>query len=255
MTLVSWHIDGNLKILDSDSIDFIEKTRPEFIFFQGIPKEEDEKTSFLEKLNYKVIKNVPASRGAKNAGTITAIKTKELKYSFLKKIDTGNEGRIIEIVYGNIVLLNVVFAIGKVGTLLQQQKQDFFKRLIEHLETKKAEGKEVILVGDFQIAPTSQDVTNPTTNNAYSGFLPSETELFDVLKMDGYVDVYRELNPSVENKFTYWPDRMDARRKNKGWRFDVFWVSPGLKSKVIKADILTKVKGSTHCPITLDIDL
>jgi exodeoxyribonuclease-3 len=46
---------------------------------------------------------------------------------------------------------------------------------------------------------------------------------------------------------------MNARRKNKGWRFDYFLISSDLKDRVISCEILSKIEGSTHCPILMEI--
>ena len=44
-----------------------------------------------------------------------------------------------------------------------------------------------------------------------------------------------------------------ARAKNAGWRIDYFVVSEELKDRLVDAKIHTKVLGSDHCPVELDL--
>mgnify|MGYP003540266750 CR=1 FL=1 len=45
-----------------------------------------------------------------------------------------------------------------------------------------------------------------------------------------------------------------AREKNVGWRIDYFIVSNDIKEKIKNATIYTKILGSDHCPIGLEIE-
>ena len=56
-------------------------------------------------------------------------------------------------------------------------------------------------------------------------------------------------------KYSWWSYRTRARERGIGWRIDYFLVTPGLKDKIIKADILDDVYGSDHCPVLLELDL
>lgn len=40
-----------------------------------------------------------------------------------------------------------------------------------------------------------------------------------------------------------------------GWRIDYFLVSDRIKDSIRKAEILTDIMGSDHCPVLLEIDL
>ena len=46
-----------------------------------------------------------------------------------------------------------------------------------------------------------------------------------------------------------------SRARNVGWRIDYIFVSKILAKKVKKAEILSNVMGSDHCPVLLEIDL
>ncbi|MBL7128444.1 MAG: hypothetical protein ISS16_05595 [Ignavibacteria bacterium] len=46
-----------------------------------------------------------------------------------------------------------------------------------------------------------------------------------------------------------------ARTRNVGWRIDYFMVSEDLVPKVKASDIYTKVMGSDHCPISIELEI
>ena len=91
-----------------------------------------------------------------------------------------------------------------------------------------ASEREVILVGDINIAHKEIDLKNWKGNRKNSGFLPEErawmTRLFEEL---GFVDVFRTLNPHPE-QYTWWSNRGQARAKNVGWRLDYHLATPGV---------------------------
>ncbi len=69
----------------------------------------------------------------------------------------------------------------------------------------------------------------------------------------GWVDIYRELNPLKTGAYTWWSNRPGVRERNIGWRLDYFFISPQLKSRVVRMDILDHIKGSDHCPVLLEL--
>ena len=44
-----------------------------------------------------------------------------------------------------------------------------------------------------------------------------------------------------------------ARQNNAGWRIDYFIVSDRLRDKIRRAEILSDVEGSDHCPVMLEL--
>ena len=55
--------------------------------------------------------------------------------------------------------------------------------------------------------------------------------------------------------YSWWSYRFNARKNNAGWRIDYFIVSDRLRDKIRRAEILTDVEGSDHCPVLLEVDI
>lgn len=82
-----------------------------------------------------------------------------------------------------------------------------------------------------------------------------EREAFKKLLDSGYVDSFRYLHPEQKDAYTWWSYRFNAREKNIGWRLDYFLISDFEKDKIVSANIHPDVKGSDHCPISIDINI
>ena len=65
----------------------------------------------------------------------------------------------------------------------------------------------------------------------------------------------RQMHPDVTVAYSWWSYRLNARKNNAGWRIDYFIVSDRLRDKIRRAEILSDVEGSDHCPVLLDIEL
>jgi exodeoxyribonuclease-3 len=75
------------------------------------------------------------------------------------------------------------------------------------------------------------------------------------LLSSGFTDSFRYLYPDVTGAYSWWSYRFHARQNNAGWRIDYFIVSDRLRDKIRRAEILSDVEGSDHCPVLLDIEL
>ena len=47
--------------------------------------------------------------------------------------------------------------------------------------------------------------------------------------------------------------RPRARERNAGWRIDYFIVSERLRGRIKRAEILSEIHGSDHCPVLLEL--
>lgn len=117
-----------------------------------------------------------------------------------------------------------------------------------------AKKKPVIVCGDLNVAANPIDLANPQANRNNAGYSDQERGKFAELLNSGFIDTFRYLHPN-EVKYSWWSYRFKARERNAGWRIDYFLVSDFAKDIVKKADILTDIKGSDHCPVLLQIDI
>lgn len=71
---------------------------------------------------------------------------------------------------------------------------------------------QVLIVGDFNIAATQQDVHDKLDREAM--YPKHEKELFDSILTE-FTDVWRKLHPDSVNTFTVWDEKTSARAFNE----------------------------------------
>jgi len=162
------------------------------------------------------------------------------------------EGRYLRVDFKNYSVVSLYLPSGSSGEERQAVKFRFMKAFLPHLRQLQAEGREVLICGDWNIAHKEIDLKNWRGNKKNSGFLPEErawmTELFDEI---GFVDVFRSINPGLE-AYTWWSNRGQAWAKDVGWRIDYQIATPGIAALAKNAVIYKGQRFSDHAPLTID---
>ena len=90
---------------------------------------------------------------------------------------------------------------GVTGTAKQERKDRFLDRFAPYLDDawRRAHdaGREMVVCGDWNLAPAEADVRNWRNNRTNSGFLPHEREWWAALVERGWVDAVRAVHPDA----------------------------------------------------------
>lgn len=164
-----------------------------------------------------------------------------------------SEGRFVITNHGDFELYNVYFPNGGSGIERHTYKQNFLRDFLDFLKTRMAAGREIILVGDYNIAHLEIDVHDPVRLSSVSGFLPEERMWFDQFLNSGFVDLYRKFHPDQKEKYTWWDMRTFARANNRGWRIDYVCATEKIAKQIKRAEIWDHVEGSDHCPVMVEL--
>jgi exodeoxyribonuclease III len=167
------------------------------------------------------------------------------------------EGRYVEARFDTarrkLSIVSCYFPSGSSGELRQAAKFRFLALMAPHLARLAAE-RELILVGDINIAHKEIDLKNWRGNQKNSGFLPEERAwMTNLLGEMGLVDVFRTLNPHPE-QYTWWSNRGQARANNVGWRLDYHLATPATAKLARAEHIYLAQRFSDHAPVTIDYD-
>jgi exodeoxyribonuclease-3 len=164
------------------------------------------------------------------------------------------EGRFLRADFGRLSVVSVYLPSGSSSEERQQAKFRFLEEFTPVLQRLKAERREFVLCGDWNIAHKEIDLKNWRSNRKNSGFLPEErawlTRVFDDL---GWVDVFRRVDARPE-QYTWWSNRGQAWAKNVGWRIDYHIATPAIAAKAKRAAIYKDKRFSDHAPLTIDYD-
>ena len=160
-----------------------------------------------------------------------------------------DEGRYIQFDYPNLSVVSLYLPSGTSGDGRQEVKYDFLDRFAEHLIALKAEGRELIICGDYNIAHKKIDLKNWPSNQKNSGFLPEERAWLDKLFGEmGFIDAFRERNKE-EEQYTWWSYRRKSWEANVGWRIDYQVITPGLVDSVDEVGVFRDIQFSDHAPL------
>jgi len=164
------------------------------------------------------------------------------------------EGRYLRADFGKLSVISVYLPSGSSSEERQQAKFRFMQEFMPHLARLKAQRREIVICGDWNIAHKEIDLKNWRGNQKNSGFLPEERAwLSDVFERLGWVDVFRRLDPRPE-QYTWWSNRGQAWAKNVGWRIDYQLATPGIAATAKSAAIFKDQRFSDHAPLTIDYD-
>lgn len=166
------------------------------------------------------------------------------------------EGRVQIAHLGQLSVANVYFPNGN-GKQRDNgrvpYKIAFYQALFERLQRLRERGRRVLVMGDFNTAHREIDLARPKANEKTSGFLPIEREELSRWLDSGWTDTFRHVRGDEPGHYTWWSQRFGVREKNIGWRIDYVLASPGALPYVEDAHIHPEVKGSDHCPISVDV--
>ena len=185
------------------------------------------------------------------SGTAIYAKQKPIKIDCkmgTKRFD--QEGRFIKLEYSDFDLINIYFPHGGREKNNLQYKLETYKRFLNYLKINKS--KNIILVGDFNVAHKEIDLARPKQNHKNIMFTSEERAQIDEIIQAGFVDTFREFHKK-SGHYTWWPYSFNAKERNLGWRIDYIFTSKKMALKLKRAFILNKVNISDHCPIGIEI--
>ena len=201
---------------------------------------------------YNLYFNSAEKKGYSGTAVFTRCTPVSVVYNGMGIEEHSHEGRMITLDLGDYYLVNVYTPNAKEGLLRIDYRMQWEDDLREYL-MRLDEEKPVIYCGDLNVAHEEIDLKNPKANRGNAGFSDQEREKIDLLLHCGFTDSFRFLYPDAEGRYSWWSYRFNARKNNAGWRIDYFIVSDRLRERIIRADILSDVTGSDHCPVLLEI--
>ena len=187
----------------------------------------------------------------------TAMFTKEEPLSVSCGIgaeEHDKEGRVITAEFPDYYVVTCYTPNSQDGLARLPYRREWNAAFLAYLKGLE-EKKPVVFCGDLNVAHREIDLKNPKTNRKNAGFTDEEREDFTALLDAGFIDTFRYFYPDAEGIYSWWSYRFNARKNNAGWRIDYFIVSDRLRERIRRAEILTEVPGSDHCPVLLELDL
>jgi len=153
-------------------------------------------------------------------------------------------------------VVNVYIPNGQaVGTDKYAFKLDWMRRLREFFDAHYKTGQQVLLCGDFNVAPEDRDVHNPKLWENRVLFSEPEREALQGIKDWGFVDAFR-LHNDEPKQYSWWDYRSGSFKRNLGLRIDHIWTSKRLGERTTAAAIDKAPRAwerpSDHAPVMVE---
>ena len=253
MRIISYNVNGIRAAINKGFMDWLKTDPADVICLQETKAVKDQVNhrAFAE-LGYYDYWQSAIKRGYSGVAVLTKIKPDNVIFGndYTCNIE---EGRVLQLDYGDIRLINAYFPSGTSGETRQEFKYQWLEEFKCFLENAKKEKSKLILCGDYNIAHREIDIHDPKSNKNNSGFLPVERAWMDNFFSSGWIDAFRHFHPEP-HRYSWWSQRFPTvRLQNKGWRIDYINVTHKLKKQLITADIFHDVKHSDHCPVYIEI--
>jgi exodeoxyribonuclease-3 len=146
-----------------------------------------------------------------------------------------------------------------VGSAFYEGKLRWFARARRWLDATRDPGEALVIGGDLNVAPADIDVWNARAVHGGTHVSEPERAAFRALLDWGLHDVFRERQPDVRGRFTWWDYRAGNFHKNFGMRIDHLLATDSVAPRVVAVEIDREArKGkpipSDHAPLVLDLD-
>ena len=249
--LISWNVNGLRACMTKGFLEFFRDQQADVFCIQETKMQQGQAEVPLE--GYHQYWNSAEKKGYSGTAVFCKQEPLSVSYDLHTPAHTG-EGRAITLEFDTYYLVNVYVpnAQNELKRIeYRMQWEDDLRAYLCALDTEKP----VVYCGDLNVAHREIDLKNPKTNRNNAGFTDQEREKMTCLLSSGFTDSFRYLYPDTEGIYSWWSYRFNARKNNAGWRIDYFIVSDRLRDKIKRAEILTTVEGSDHCPVLLELDI
>jgi exodeoxyribonuclease III len=174
---------------------------------------------------------------------------------------TDDGGRFLAATAGPLRVVTIYVPNGRVvGSEFYLAKLEWLQRLSRWLDDTDPD-TELVLVGDFNVAPTDEDVWDASAVHGATHVSPAEREAVARLREWGLVDVVRKFHPE-SGFFTWWDYRAGHFHKNFGMRIDHVYVTQALAARAAGAERDREARKKTtfpgvpsdHAPVIADFE-
>ncbi|HMS41993.1 MAG TPA: exodeoxyribonuclease III [Pyrinomonadaceae bacterium] len=173
--------------------------------------------------------------------------------------DADAPKRLIAATVNNIRIVNTYIPNGtELWTDKFTFKLDWLQRLRKMFDVNSPKDSDVLLCGDFNVAPEETDVWSVKNWEGKLHFSKPERAAIHHVKQWGFTDVFRQQNGDLQ-EFSWWNYREGAFPKNQGLRIDHIWTSASLAEKCVGCWIdrepRTWERPSDHTPVVAEFKI
>lgn len=172
--------------------------------------------------------------------------------------DADPEARLVSATCGGVRISSVYVPNGRsLDDPHYVYKLAWMKRLSEHLRVNESASADVIVTGDFNIAPDDRDVYDPAKFVGATHVSDAERDALRALESWGLVDLFRKLHERG-GLYSWWDYRSGDFHQGRGLRIDLVLgtesVARRTRWSIVDRNARKGQQPSDHAPVLVDLD-
>lgn len=254
MKIATWNVNS-MKVRLPHVVEWLQNHEPDVLVLQEIKQlTENFPTEALQEIGYHSIAS--GQKTYNGVAVISKSPATDLVTDFPDLDDP--QRRILASTVNDVRIVDLYIPNGsEVGSEKYEYKLNWLKSLRNFLEAEMQRHENVVVLGDFNIAPADADVYDPEKWGDAILCSPPEREALGELFKLGLTDVFRKFE-HPEGTFSWWDYRAAGFRRNAGLRIDLILTSNSMTERC-KASYVDKEpraweRPSDHAPVVAEFD-
>ena len=256
MKITSWNVNSLRKRLER-LLDWLEQEKPDIVCLQETKCSDDQFPELaLSAAGYRCV-----FHGQKSYNGVAVLSQHELRERQAALCDESEDpqARVIAATINSVRVFSIYAPNGQaVGSPAFHYKLQWFIQLRDCVTEARKSFPQVLVCGDFNVAPEDRDVHDPALWRGAIMCSEEERTAFRALEQTGLRDTLR-IHRTEGGLFSWWDYRMLAFQKNRGLRIDAILASDSLAARCTAAGINREMrKGkdpSDHAPVWAEFSL
>ena len=251
MRIVSWNLNGLISCKQHNSFAAVQLLNPDILCCQEIRTKQQ-----MEVLaGYHHFWNASQRDGYSGTLLLSREAPENVIYG-LGDEELDAEGRVLTAEFSSFFLVNAYAPASQQNLIRHEFRMRWDDALRNYLCDLRLD-KPVIVCGDFNATRADIDIYPENTRMTWAqlGYASDERSGLESLIECSFTDAYRHLYPDKTGAYTWWSNRLNKRKENRGWRLDYFFVDDDLRDYIREVQHHTDIEGSDHCPISLEVDV
>ena len=251
MLIATWNVNS-LKARLPRVEDWVERVQPDVLCMQETKMADgDVPVLTFQGLGYEVVHH---GEGRWNGVAILSrVGIDDVVYGFADGIEPDTDARLLTATCGGVRVATVYVPNGRsLDDDHYQYKLSWLARLRAHLDAEADPASDVVVLGDWNIAPDDRDVYDPKAFEGATHVSDRERKALDEIMGFGLVDVFRE-RYDADGLYSWWDYRGGNFHKKMGLRIDYLLASRSLAARSV-SDLVDRnarkgQKPSDHAPV------
>jgi exodeoxyribonuclease-3 len=249
MKIATWNVNS-MNVREAHVVEWLQNHEPDVLVLQEI-KQVTEKfpAEALLELGYHSIAS--GQKTYNGVAVISKTPPVDAVYDFPDLEDP--QRRVLASTVGDIRVVDLYIPNGsEVGSEKYAYKLNWLASLRNFLEAEMQQHENVVVLGDFNIAPADADVHDPEKWGEAILCSPPEREALGKLIDLGLTDVFRRFE-HPERTFSWWDYRAAGFRRNAGLRIDLILTSDAMTERCTASYVDKEPRAwerpSDHAPV------